>query len=454
MLSSSGAVSRPGRVGRAPGAHGPEGYREISMATRLTLLTGLALLLALGACPGDDDDTADDDTADDDTADDDTDDDDSAGDDDAGDDDTFPDSDGDGYGADEDCNDYNAAVHPGAEHACDGVLDNDCDGFIDDNETDIDSDGFTECDGDCDDTEETVYPGAYDPVDGMDNDCDGTTDEDVYDCATAPTAPVSQTILPGARGYHGLAIDELGVIVGSDGNALIQSDYAGKWHVFVPGVGGGQQMTYMPDGDLAYLRDDNATIQRITPAGVPSLLTSMPGGYGLIWGPDDMLYATSNNQVMRVDPVTGNATVYAGVPNGTAHSIAFDHDLSRLFISTVTSSLFVVELDGSLAPTGPAQPFASLGSYQDGLAVDVCGHLFVPVYGDSALYRISPTGDVALFVDWDLTQYGHGAIWGNGVGGFREDALYVPLSYDNNKVKEVVVGVPRAGWGGTVLNGP
>lgn len=42
----------------------------------------------------------------------------------------FVDSDGDGYGAGEDCMDMNPSVNPGASELCDG-LDNDCDGAVD-----------------------------------------------------------------------------------------------------------------------------------------------------------------------------------------------------------------------------------------------------------------------------------------------------------------------------------
>ena len=42
---------------------------------------------------------------------------------------------------------------------------------------DLDEDGFTTCDDDCDDTDDTVYPGAEEIADGEDNDCNGETDE-------------------------------------------------------------------------------------------------------------------------------------------------------------------------------------------------------------------------------------------------------------------------------------
>ena len=56
------------------------------------------------------------------------------------------DADGDGYNAEEDCNDNQAAVNPGAEELCDG-LDNNCDGTVDEDVStpfyaDLDNDGF------------------------------------------------------------------------------------------------------------------------------------------------------------------------------------------------------------------------------------------------------------------------------------------------------------------------
>ncbi len=72
--------------------------------------------------PGDDDDT----TADDD---------DSGG---------PVDADGDGYPADEDCDDDDPTAFPGAPELCDGV-DNDCDGDVDDDPIDSDGDGYDDC---------------------------------------------------------------------------------------------------------------------------------------------------------------------------------------------------------------------------------------------------------------------------------------------------------------------
>jgi hypothetical protein len=110
------------------------------------------------------------------------------------------DNDGDGYyvydpvwcPAGNDCDDNNAAVHPGAVEVCDDGVDNDCDGLVDCADPDCtcghcvdnDGDGYYVYDpvwcpagNDCDDTNPNVYPGAPELCDGIDNDCDGVIDE-------------------------------------------------------------------------------------------------------------------------------------------------------------------------------------------------------------------------------------------------------------------------------------
>ena len=109
------------------------------------------------------------------------------------------DEDGDGVPAEEDCDDTNDAVLPGATELCDG-LDNDCNGLVDDAVGDLwyqdqDEDGYGDpetgeqgCEAgdgrvadatDCDDGDDTVFPGAEEVCDEQDNDCNGEVDEGV-----------------------------------------------------------------------------------------------------------------------------------------------------------------------------------------------------------------------------------------------------------------------------------
>jgi len=167
----------------------------LHLRTVPTLLSLLLLCFGLTGCElgfwnfdeqagdvlADDDDERDEEVEDDDDVVSDDDDDDAASDDDDAvepdDDDAQPlgeDADGDGFSADEDCDDYNAAVHPGAsEVACDGE-DNDCDGQFLPEDLDGDGDGYSPCLGDCDDSDAaTGVNGVEIECDGVDQDCSG-----------------------------------------------------------------------------------------------------------------------------------------------------------------------------------------------------------------------------------------------------------------------------------------
>ena len=127
-----------------------------------------------------------------------------------GDTDAPTDADGDGYSADDDCNDYDAAVNPGATEVCGDGIDNDCDGLIDADDdsvtgagtwyADADGDSYGDagssieaCDepsgyvadaSDCDDAEKAINPGADELCDGVDNDCNDAIDDDATDATT------------------------------------------------------------------------------------------------------------------------------------------------------------------------------------------------------------------------------------------------------------------------------
>ncbi|MED5370767.1 MAG: MopE-related protein [Myxococcota bacterium] len=121
------------------------------------------------------------------------------------------DVDGDTYDSEEcgglDCNDDNDNVHPGVPDASadpDGV-DNDCDGIID--SPDRDGDGFGVNEGDCDDEDMDINPGVEERCDDMvDNNCDGWINEGCdYPALTASMSggsliPWGCSVSPGSAG--------------------------------------------------------------------------------------------------------------------------------------------------------------------------------------------------------------------------------------------------------------
>ncbi|MBI5663682.1 MAG: putative metal-binding motif-containing protein, partial [Nitrospirae bacterium] len=124
---------------------------------------------------------------------------------------TCTDGDGDGYyiqggscGA-VDCNDTNAAVHPGAAEICDGK-DTNCDGWKPATDADADGDGVPKCASDCDDNNANRYPGKAEVCDGVDNDCNSVVpanekdnDLDGYRVCQGDCADTNAAINPGVN---------------------------------------------------------------------------------------------------------------------------------------------------------------------------------------------------------------------------------------------------------------
>jgi len=280
------------------------------------------------------------------------------------------------------------------------------------------------------------------------------------DCALIPAEPTAYRPVPGARGYHDVEFDADGLIIGATSgfnSDLLKVNYDGDIQVWVPGVRTVQQFAWLPDGDLAVASDTNGIV-RVASNGGTSIINGNIQPYGLLLGPDEMLYAADQSEIWRVDPTSGEATqlMARGVlASGHPRVINFSLDYTKMFIGTYTGSqgrIYVVDVDADFnivsAPTVFATGVGS-GAYHDTLGVDICGYLYVADYSSSAMYRIDPDGQVITLLQAQgflAQEYGHGMTWGTGKDGWLDQAIYVTQPYNGNSVLEVVIDVPPRGW--------
>lgn len=154
-----------------------------------------------------------------------------------------PDADNDGDDPlveDGDCNDHDAAIHPGVTEVDLNGKDDDCDGLADEDAqnnpststADADGDGQTIAQGDCDDTNNAVKNGAVEIChDGFDNDCDGVADRTVrtgMEPACSPFDPNALAQIPldplsfGAGGGPAISFHD-GAIVIEEGRLVMNA---------------------------------------------------------------------------------------------------------------------------------------------------------------------------------------------------------------------------------------
>lgn len=314
----------------------------------------------------------------------------------------------------------------------------------------------------------------------QDSDSGGGTDgtdarETIYDCAALPDEPTQTRVVPGASGYHGLAFDSSGRLVGSDGNALIRTQSDGTREVWIPGLGELEQIAFLPSGELVVSAAENGALWKLSEEGGRELLVGDLFAYGVVLGPDGFIYTSGWRGISRVDPADGTVEVLGSVDatlGSEPHAIGFGLGNDRFYAGVISyteegvdphlAPVFEWTVDGAQRfSTEPSVLVSALGlGWHDTMGVDVCGNLYVADFRTTNLYRITPLGAVTTLIDWQYpygdnegrSEYGHALLWGSGEDGWREDALYMTMPYSDNQVQEIVVGIPGKDWDGEVLN--
>jgi sugar lactone lactonase YvrE len=260
--------------------------------------------------------------------------------------------------------------------------------------------------------------------------------------------------MPQPRAYHGIVFDADNNLVGNDTTHIHSASDPENAEVWLPGVGTYEQIGLLADGDIVAISGTNGTVERIASDGSRIVLYAGLDAYGLVVGPDNMVYIADpwiSNTIIRIDPDTGWAEEYISGfdPNVYGKVMTFNRDYSRMYIGTRsdTGAVLFVDLDQDLEPVGGLQLFAvDAGTWHDGIGMDACGNLYVNDYSRTRLNRISQKGKVSVYHDFPSFDYGHGHTWGTGVGSWDDHTLYVPQPYIGYRVAALTIGVPAMDW--------
>ncbi|MBX7081187.1 MAG: hypothetical protein K1X88_18450 [Nannocystaceae bacterium] len=144
-------------------------------------------------------------------------------------------------------------------------------------------------------------------------------------------------------------------------------------------------MRYLANGDLAMMQREGNSLQLMHPDG--SIDTPLPGlefpnglfadTMGRVWFSEYL-----GGRVSRFDPGSGTATTIAEIQE--ANGLLLDPLRGLLFYVNYTpSQLWRVAIDASGNAAGEPAMVADLSGFSDGVAMDVCGNLYVVDNGGS-----------------------------------------------------------------------
>ncbi len=269
-----------------------------------------------------------------------------------------------------------------------------------------------------------------------------------YDCDDLPTTELEDNILDWARGYHDVVFRDDGFLIGlQTGTGLIESTYDELSELWIPDVNGIETMDRFEDGSFVMSDNSQSRLILVTPDGAISTLASNVGmAKGVTVGPDGNVYY-ANGAVYRYNVVTEETDkLMDAVGNSRPRHLVFSLDSTRLFVATLgRGEVYVLNMDEDLNPVGDPELYAeNVGTgWHDGIAIDACGNLYVPEYYSMGLYRITPHQVVErLGPSGTGERYGHGLEFGSGEYGWKAMALYMPLPYNNQQVRELVIMAP------------
>jgi sugar lactone lactonase YvrE len=232
--------------------------------------------------------------------------------------------------------------------------------------------------------------------------------------------------------------DSEGFLVYQDFSNLAGTDRDGRTRIIASNVAmdpSGVQVTHT--GDIVVGAQDVGALKLVDKD--TGLGTTFLGGLtqpnGIEIGENDRVYFTEftiGGRVRWIDPETGlQGTIMEGtdMPNGLVLSL----DEQKLYVGgQLGGDAAIMEFarldDDVWDPISKALFVGGPTSDFDAVEVDECGNVYTVEYNDGRVLRVSPDGSTVtelMTIDSAGFNEFNSLRWGNGVGGWRRDTLYV-----------------------------
>ncbi|MBW2277572.1 MAG: SMP-30/gluconolactonase/LRE family protein, partial [Deltaproteobacteria bacterium] len=284
-------------------------------------------------------------------------------------------------------------------------------------------------------------------------------DADVSLCDDIPPLPTTWNTLS-AEPAEDFFFDDAGNMVSISNTTLYLKPYYGPPGAVAHGtVDNARGIRPLADGTLAVAEMNGDRIYRVAMDGGTEVLATPDAPNQVVMGNDGMLYVTGMwpRKVYRIDPTTGDTETIADIPScgggdpmsDSVDGLVFSPDWKTLYVNRGDGALFAMSVseEGELGPPTQVADL-DLGEklWPDGMAVDICGNIYVSDHWGE-LKRVSPDGEVELGPRLiDNAEFGAvtpSTQFGSGIGGWDRSKLYVIVaSQSTGALFELDIGIP------------
>ncbi|MCA9492993.1 MAG: hypothetical protein KC621_23845 [Myxococcales bacterium] len=266
----------------------------------------------------------------------------------------------------------------------------------------------------------------------------GHTGDAGPDCDTLPAGPYEMHSTNVIRTEEDFDFDDDRYLLTQSGVSLAGVTRTGQTSILVSNIGvDAAGIRTLPSGDILIAQPDTGVVRRVdaSTGGSVAILSSLLFPNGLEVSSDGRGFVSefvATGRVREFNPITGNNRIILEIPYPNNMVLSPDEQVLYVLASTgqFGGTSRVMALD-RVVDGWASQPREILSSPQflGGIAVDVCGNLYVTEYSSGRVGRIlMPEQRVEAIADLGLLGgfgYYSSARFSPGYGGWSATELYV-----------------------------